>query len=96
MSAASNRPDLSQISAGYDANPARSFSLRADAYTDPGFRDFEHEAIFAKTWQWVCHAEKLAEPGSYVAATVAEKPIAIVRDSEGGLRAFYNVCKHRA
>lgn len=96
MSAASNKPDLSGVSAGYDVNPARSFSLKAEAYTDPRFHDFEREAIFAKTWQWVCHAEKLRGPGAYVAATVADKPIAVVRDRDGGLRAFYNVCKHRA
>ncbi|MGB0506203.1 MAG: aromatic ring-hydroxylating oxygenase subunit alpha [Pikeienuella sp.] len=100
MSTDSNNPDLSQISGGYDPNPARSLSLKADAYTDPKFHGFEREAIFAKTWQWVCHAEKLREPGAYVAAIVADKPIAVVRDrgedGDGSLRAFYNVCKHRA
>ncbi|MEQ9694409.1 aromatic ring-hydroxylating dioxygenase subunit alpha [Shimia sp. SDUM112013] len=52
--------------------------------------------IIAKTWQWVCHVEKLREPGSYVTVEIADQPIAIVRDREGVLRAFYNVCKHRA
>ena len=28
--------------------------------------------------------------------TVAGLPVLVVRDGEGGLRAFYNVCKHRA
>ena len=31
-----------------------------------------------------------------MAATVAGMPIAVVRDRAGALRAFYNVCKHRA
>nr|WP_259402016.1 aromatic ring-hydroxylating dioxygenase subunit alpha [Microbispora sp. H10670] len=38
----------------------------------------------------------LREPGSYVTGTVAGMPIVAVRDEAGTLRAFYNVCKHRA
>ncbi|TQS31282.1 Rieske 2Fe-2S domain-containing protein [Microbispora sp. KK1-11] len=71
-------------------------SLRAEAYTDPRWLGVDVRAIFARTWQWVCHVEKLSSPGSYVSATVAGMPIAIVRDRDGALRAFYNVCKHRA
>ena len=57
---------------------------------------FEREAIFARTWRWVCHVEKVRAPGAYLATEVAGRPVAIVRDREGCLRAFYNVCKHRA
>jgi carnitine monooxygenase subunit len=71
-------------------------SLRADTYTDPRWVEADRQAVLARAWQWICHVEKLRAPGSYVSATVAEMPIAIVRDRTGGLRAFYNVCKHRA
>jgi len=88
--------DVRDIASGFDPDPARSLSLRAEAYVDPKWTDADLKGIFARTWQWVCHVEKLAAPGSYVSATVAEMPIAIVRDRSGELRAFYNVCKHRA
>ena len=88
--------DVREISAGFDPDPARSYSLRASAYTDPKWAEADLRAIFARTWQWVCHVEKLSGPGAYVSTTVAEMPIVVVRDHEGGLRAFYNVCKHRA
>ncbi|BEL07338.1 carnitine monooxygenase subunit YeaW [Actinoplanes sichuanensis] len=91
-----NRQDVKDIGSGYDPDPARSMSLRAAAYTDPRWVDVDQRAIFARTWQWVCHVEKLRAPGSYVATTVAGSPVAVVRDRSGGLRAFYNVCKHRA
>lgn len=71
-------------------------SLRAEAYVDPAWQDADTKAIFARTWQWVCHVEKLSHSGSYVATEVAGMPIVIVRDRGGDLRAFYNVCKHRA
>lgn len=88
--------EFAAIRTGYDADASRSLSLHADAYTDPRWYEFEQDAIFARTWQWVCHVEKLREPGNYVTAEIAGRPIAIVRDREGVLRAFYNVCKHRA
>lgn len=84
------------IASGFHPDPGRSMSLRAEAYTDPTWAQADLQAILARTWQWACHIEKLAAPGSYVSAVVAEMPIAVVRDREGQLRAFYNVCKHRA
>lgn len=88
--------DVGRVSSGYDPDPGRSFSLRAEAYVDQLWLDAEIAGVFARSWQLVCHVEKLRAPGSYVAAEVAGMPIAIVRDRQGGLRAFYNVCKHRA
>ena len=94
---ASVTPDEArEIATGFDPDPARSLSLRAEAYTDPKWAVADLEAIFARSWQWVCHVEQLTEPGSYVSATIAGMPVAVVRDRGGALRAFYNVCKHRA
>ncbi|HLY85620.1 MAG TPA: Rieske (2Fe-2S) protein [Gaiellaceae bacterium] len=93
--AAVTEDDVRQISGGWDPDPARSMSLRSDAYTEAKWAASDLEAIFGRTWQWVCH-ENLAEPGSYVSTTVAGMPVAVVRDRDGDLRAFYNVCRHRA
>ena len=90
------RSDFAKIRTGFDPDPARSLTLRAEAYTDPRWHQFEQDAVFAKSWQWVCHSEKLRKPGSYIATQIAGRPIAVVRDRDGVLRAFYNVCKHRA
>ncbi|MEM7428233.1 MAG: Rieske 2Fe-2S domain-containing protein, partial [Pseudomonadota bacterium] len=88
--------DFTRISGGYAETPGASFSLKAEAYTDPHWAEIERSAVFRKTWQWVCHTEKLREPGAYLTIEIASHPICIVRDQEGALRAFYNVCKHRA
>jgi carnitine monooxygenase subunit len=82
--------DLRKIAEGFDTDPARSMSLRSGAYTDPRWAEADLKAIFARTWQWVCHVEKLAEPGDYVSAAIAGMPVAVVRDRVGALRAFYN------
>lgn len=88
--------DVDRLSSGYHPLPEQSLSLRAEAYVDPKWAAVDRQAIFSRTWQWVCHVEALRQPGSYLAVSVAGQPIVIVRDRSGNLRAFYNVCKHRA
>ena len=84
------------IQSGYHSDPSQSFSLRAEAYTRDCWFAADIKDIFAKTWQWACHVESVREPGSFITITIAGHSIAVVRDDSGNLRAFYNVCKHRA
>ena len=88
--------DVDRVGAGRAADPAAASTLRAETYTEQRWYDFEQSAVFARSWQWVCHREKLAEAGDYITVTVAGHPVVVVRDRAGELRAFYNVCKHRA
>lgn len=88
--------DFQKIQTGYDTNASRSLSLRKEAYVEDIWHNVDVQAIISKTWQWVCHIEKLNSPGAYTTIDIAGNPIAVVRDKEGKLRAFYNVCKHRA
>ena len=71
-------------------------TLPAYAYADPEFHGFEREAIFARSWQLVSRAEKLARTGDHVVAEIAGRPIILVRGEDGVLRGFFNVCRHRA
>ena len=88
--------DFKNIAVGYSTNPNDTFSLKADAYTDDKWFNIDQKEIIAKSWQWVCHVEKLREAGSYTTIDIAGHPVAIVRNKDGELNAFYNVCKHRA
>ena len=87
--------DVDRVGADHAEDPAAAGTLHAETYTERRWYDFEQGAVFARSWQWVCHRETLAGTGDYVTATVAGLPIVVVRDG-GGLRSFYNVCKHRA
>ncbi|MDA8021446.1 MAG: ring-hydroxylating oxygenase subunit alpha [Gammaproteobacteria bacterium] len=86
---------LSRIGKGYHAEAAKSWSLHADCYQDPVFLEAERRHVFHNSWQFLCHEEKLREPGSYVVADVQGQSIAACRGADGKLRAFFNVCKHR-
>lgn len=92
--------DLKAIRAGYSSKPARSFSLQSRAYVDPRWFQTELLQVLGRSWQWVGHESQFAANGDYLAIEVAGKPIVVLRsddaDGAGELRAFYNVCKHRA
>ncbi|OED40369.1 ring-hydroxylating oxygenase subunit alpha [Chromatiales bacterium (ex Bugula neritina AB1)] len=83
------------MSAGFDSNPLKSSSINTRAYTDPKFHLIEQQSVFRNSWQFVCHEEKLRDNHSYVVTDAQGASILVVRDGEGELRAFYNVCKHR-
>jgi choline monooxygenase len=88
--------DLKSLRDGYDPAAARSWSLPARAYVEPGYLEAERKSIFSKSWQFVCHAEALANPGDYLTFDIQGQPLVALRDKSGVLRAFYNVCLHRA
>ncbi|MDE1888096.1 MAG: Rieske 2Fe-2S domain-containing protein, partial [Gammaproteobacteria bacterium] len=71
-------------------------TLPACAYVDPEFHAFDAQVIFARTWQFIGRADQVKDPGDHLVAEIAGKPVITVRDNDGVLRAFFNVCKHRA
>jgi choline monooxygenase len=75
---------------------SRAWTLPAVLYTDTTVFTAEKEKIFSAIWQVVGRHEQVANPGDYFTAEVAGEPLLIVRDVEGRLRGFYNVCRHRA
>jgi choline monooxygenase len=64
-------------------------------YTNPRFHALDRDAVLATTWQAVGHVDMLPDPGSYFLATAADDPVMVLRDGDGTLRAFCNVCRHR-
>ncbi|MEM7117038.1 MAG: SRPBCC family protein [Chloroflexota bacterium] len=87
--------ELQTLGEKFDEAPEKSFSLPARAYVQSGYLAVEQEGIFYKSWQYVCHIEQVKKPGDYVAVKIQERPIVVLRNREGELRAFYNVCRHR-
>ena len=73
----------------------RSETIPSTWYVDPRFHDVDRDAVLARTWQGVGHTSMVSNPGDYFLATVADNPIIVIRDRDGTLRAFYNVCRHR-
>ncbi|NBC17578.1 MAG: Rieske 2Fe-2S domain-containing protein [Bacteroidetes bacterium] len=74
---------------------ARAETIPSSWYVDPRMHAFEQDAVFARTWQLVGHVGQMPSAGDYLTAAVAGNPVVVVRDRDDGLRAFYNVCRHR-
>ena len=64
-------------------------------YCEAGIFKLEQERIFAREWLCVGRAEDLAAPGDHKLLNVLGESILLVRNAQGALRAFYNVCRHR-
>ncbi len=71
-------------------------TLSAALYRDPALYEKERAGIFARSWQLVAHEAQFAGTGAYVAVTLAGYPLILVRGEDGRIRAFHNVCRHRA
>jgi phenylpropionate dioxygenase-like ring-hydroxylating dioxygenase large terminal subunit len=70
-------------------------TLPFDWYSDPAVLRLERERIFRRAWQYAGRADQAAEPGAFFTCGLGGVPIVVVRDEEGALRAFLNVCRHR-
>ena len=70
-------------------------ALAAEYYTSPEIHAEERQKLFFKTWQYACHVSELAEPGDYVATSILGQNVFAVRDQDGEIRAYYNICPHR-
>jgi choline monooxygenase len=79
-----------------DPNIARAWTLPAQRYTDPSVFAAEREKIFARSWQLVGHRRQVEKPGDYFTIDVAGEPLLIARGTDDRVRAFFNVCRHRA
>jgi choline monooxygenase len=89
---------LREILTAFDPNLPleRARTIPAAWYHDPDLYDLERRAIFGATWQMAGRTALVDEPGSFLTTEIAGEPILVVRDGDGVLRAFFNVCRHRA
>jgi len=64
-------------------------------YTDADVLGAEEDRIFARSWQYVGHAGRLARAGDHFTTTLGRTPIVVTRAEDDVLRALVNVCRHR-
>lgn len=76
--------------------PTLQRSLEARYYTDPAVFTAEQKGLFARTWQFAGHASQLEYPGDYFTFSIAGENLFCVMGKDLQIRAYYNVCQHRA
>ena len=71
-------------------------SLEGRYYTDPEIFAREKQTTLANTWQFACHVSDVAAPGDFISFSIAGENLFAIRGRDDVVRAFYNVCQHRA
>jgi len=71
-------------------------TLPAWTYGNAEFFQLERERLFRRAWHVVGHTSDLPDPGDYVSFELLGERAFVVRGKDGILRAFHNVCRHRA
>jgi Rieske 2Fe-2S family protein len=92
---ASPAPPVSPPEPSLASSAEPGSALPRRLYTDPSLLEAEQELIFERTWQLAGHVSSLPRAGSYLTASAGSQPVLVVRDEEGRLRAYRNVCRHR-
>ena len=78
------------------AAPGLRYTLPGWTYHNEEFHELERQQLFMPSWQIVCHVSELAKSGEYVSFEFFGQRGFALRDEAGTLRAFHNVCAHRA
>jgi len=71
-------------------------NLPASAYADPAVLAREAAQLFPRTWQLACHISDIPAPGDFATFDLLRDGAFVLRGEDGSLRAFLNVCRHRA
>ena len=69
--------------------------LDTGRYTDPAFMAREWDGIWSRCWLFAGLESDLPDPGDYFIYELGRESVLVLRDEEGQVRAFYNVCQHR-
>src|SRR6266581_9769670 len=75
---------------------ADGVSLPAWIYRDAEFFERERDCIFRNSWQLVCHLSDVPRPGDFHTFEFYGESVLVLRAEDGAVRAFHNVCRHRA
>jgi len=70
-------------------------SIPGYRYTSREFFQREFEYMWTKVWLLLGRESEMPNPGDWQREEVGPESIIMVRQEDGGIRAFYNVCQHR-
>ena len=87
---------ISQIASSLDIDTeARLFRVARSTYVNPAIFQAEMDAIFSTCWLYVGHDSELKEKDHFEMRRVGGRSVVFLRDKDGEVRCFLNVCPHR-
>jgi phenylpropionate dioxygenase-like ring-hydroxylating dioxygenase large terminal subunit len=70
-------------------------AIAADRYTSAAFFEAEKTHMWSKVWQMAARDDELPDPGDLVVYENVGRSYVLIRQHDGSVRAFHNVCLHR-
>jgi phenylpropionate dioxygenase-like ring-hydroxylating dioxygenase large terminal subunit len=83
------------------ANPESLVAIRvphalpAWVYDNAQLSRLEFERVLKPSWQIVCHVNSIPKTGDFQTLDLGSDSVMVLRDRDGSIRAFHNVCRHR-
>jgi phenylpropionate dioxygenase-like ring-hydroxylating dioxygenase large terminal subunit len=77
-------------------DPKSRKGLPAWTYNSDELTLLEMEQLFLRSWRFVGHVSDIPKSGDYQCFEMADERAVVVRDQDGQVRAFHNLCRHRA
>jgi carnitine monooxygenase subunit len=77
-------------------DPLADYGLPGWIYHDPEYFAVEMARVIRPAWQIVCHISEIPNAGDYQTLDYLGESIVVVRGNDDTVRAFTNVCRHRA
>ena len=74
---------------------AEASGLPNEAYTSPAFAAVERDEVLAKTWTCIGVGAWVPQLGDLRPISLQGLPLLLLRDRDGELKVFHNVCSHR-
>jgi phenylpropionate dioxygenase-like ring-hydroxylating dioxygenase large terminal subunit len=75
--------------------PVRGDPITGERYYAPRWMAAEWEHVFTKVWHIGGMLADLEEPGDWISHNLGRDSVIIIRQADGGLKAFFNACIHR-
>ena len=75
--------------------PLRGDPIGGERYWSREFMEREWQHVWTRVWHVGGRLSEIPEAGDYVVHNFRHESVVIVRQPDGGVRAFYNVCQHR-
>ena len=75
--------------------PSQIPTLPGSSYTDPAVFASEQRTIFERLWLCAARTAEIHHPGQFQVVTAGTESVLVIRQGDGSLRAFLNVCRHR-
>ncbi len=66
-----------------------------EEFTDPALAKEERDHIFGRVPSIVAHGSEISRPNDFVTVQMPRNNIIVVRQKDGGVRSFVNLCRHR-